>query len=77
MWADGRKAGREVEGSSVVIGLGNVFMRDDGIGIQVARELRRHNLGKGVLVYDYQEMDLSLLEYFQGASKVVVVDALK
>lgn len=75
--ANGPRAGREVEGKIVVIGLGNVFMRDDGIGIHVATELRRHNLGRDVLVYDYQEMDLSLLEYFQGASKVVVVDALK
>ncbi len=65
------------ENKIVVIGLGNVFMKDDGVGIQVARELKQHDLGKGVLVYDYQEMDLSLLRYFQGASKVVVVDALK
>lgn len=65
------------EGKSVVLGLGNVFMRDDGIGIHVAREVGQRNLGKEVLVYDYQEMDLSLLEYFQGASKLVLVDALK
>lgn len=60
-----------------MIGLGNVFMRDDGIGIQVARRLRQEYLGSEVLVYDYQEMDLSLLQYFQGASRIVVVDALK
>jgi hydrogenase maturation protease len=65
------------EGKRVVLGLGNVFMRDDGIGIHVAREVRQRDLGTEVDVYDYQEMDLTLLEYFQGASKIVVVDALK
>ncbi len=65
------------ERKMVVVGLGNVFMRDDGIGIHVAREVRQRNLGTEVDVYDYQEMDLTLLEYFQGASKLVVVDALK
>ena len=62
---------------AIVLGLGNVFMRDDAIGIHVAREVRQRNFGKEVRVYDYQEMDLSLLGYFQGASKLVVVDAFK
>lgn len=65
------------EGKRVVLGLGNVFMRDDGIGIHVAREVRQRDLGTVVDVYDYQEMDLTLLEYFRGASILVVVDALK
>jgi len=52
-------------------------MRDDGIGIRVARELRRQPPGKNIKVFVYQKLDLALLEDLQGASKVVVVDALQ
>jgi len=65
------------EGKTEVIGLGNQYMRDDGIGLEVATELKRHDLGSQVLVYDYQALDLSLLWEFPGASKVIFVDAFK
>lgn len=65
------------EGKRVVVGLGNPYMKDDGVGILVAKELRRRNLGAGVLVYEYQALDLSLLWQFRGASMVIVVDALR
>ena len=65
------------EGKTVVIGLGNQYMKDDGIGLEVTKELRLHDLGSQVLVYDYQALDLSLLWEFQGASRVIFVDAMK
>ena len=51
-------------------------MKHDGVGIQVAKELRHRDLGVGVLVFEYQMLELSLLWQFRGASKVIVVDAL-
>lgn len=65
------------EQGTVVIGLGNLLMRDDGIGIRVARELMRHPPEKSIKIYVYRELDLSLIEGLQGASRVVVVDALQ
>ncbi|MDG7011325.1 MAG: hydrogenase maturation protease [Nitrososphaerota archaeon] len=64
-------------GKVVVVGLGNVYMRDDGVGIYVMAELRKLSLRKDVLICDYTEMELSLVGYFKGASKVIVVDALQ
>ncbi len=66
-----------VEGKSVVIGLGNPYMKDDGVGIEVARELGRRALGPEVLVFEYQTLELSLLWQFRGASKIVIVDAMR
>jgi hydrogenase maturation protease len=66
-----------LEGKLVVIGLGNPYMMDDGIGLQVAKELRHRDLGGGVLVFEYQTLELSLLWQFRGASKIIVVDALR
>lgn len=65
------------EGKTVVVGLGNPYMRDDGIGIQAARSLRGKNLGDRVFIYETQGMELSLLWQFKGARKIVVLDALK
>lgn len=64
-------------GKTVVICLGNRYMRDDGIGIQVAEELRGRDLGKDILVYAHQTVDLSLLWVYKGASRAIFVDALK
>lgn len=64
------------KGKRIVIGLGNPYMKDDGVGIRVAEELRRRSLGETIVVYDYQALDLSLLWQFKDAAKVVVVDAL-
>ena len=61
-------------GKTVVIGLGNRYMKDDGIGIQVAEELRR-SLGGDVLVEQCQSVDLGLLAKYKGASKIILVDA--
>jgi hydrogenase maturation protease len=65
------------EGKRVVIGLGNPYMKDDGVGIQAAKQLRHLDLGAGVMVFEYQTLELSLLWQFRGASKVIIVDALK
>jgi len=65
------------EGKRVVIGLGNPYMKDDGVGIQAAKELKRRDLGAGVHVFEYQTLELSLLWQFRGASKVIVVDAMR
>jgi hydrogenase maturation protease len=64
-----------LSGKSVVLCLGNRYLRDDGIGIRVAEALKGE-LGSDVLVEASQTMDLPLLSRYEGASRVVVVDAL-
>ena len=65
-----------LSGKSVVLCLGNKYLEDDGIGIRVADALKGV-LGGDVLVEASQTMDLPLLSQYEGASRVVVVDALK
>jgi hydrogenase maturation protease len=68
--------GEAYSGKTIVVGIGNKYLRDDGIGVQVADELAG-SLGEKVLVRSCQSADISLLAQFAGASKVVLVDALK
>ena len=65
------------ENKSVVIGIGNRYMRDDGVGIEAARALRAENLGDEVFVYEENGIELSLLWQFRGARKIVVIGRLR
>ena len=62
---------------AVVIGLGNLYMRDDGIGIRVAKALKEKHPREDVSVHEHPEMDLTMIEKLQGASKVIVVDSVR
>jgi hydrogenase maturation protease len=61
----------------VVVGIGNPLMGDDGFGIEVAKVLRKLNLGRRVRILERQTMDISVLDSAKGASKLVIVDAVK
>jgi len=64
-------------GKTVVLCLGNPYLRDDGVGVAVARELQRRDLGGGTLVRAHQTFDLWLLSEFSGAAKLIIVDAVR
>lgn len=64
-------------GKIVVLGIGNRYVHDDAAGIELVEELRKLNLGDDVLLFDYSSLDLELLSYFKGSSRIVIVDALK
>ncbi len=61
----------------ILVCLGNAYMKDDGLGLRVAELLKQRNLGTDVSIEEHAEMDFTILENVRGASKIVVVDALK
>jgi hydrogenase maturation protease len=62
--------------STVVIGVGNEFRSDDGVGPAVAAEIGRRGLpGTRVVLSDGEPA--SLLEAWDGADLAVVVDAVR
>jgi hydrogenase maturation protease len=69
--------GQTARGKTVVVCLGNQYLRDDGLGIAVARELGRRALSEGVLVRTHQTFDLWLLSQYSGASQLIIVDTVK
>jgi hydrogenase maturation protease len=58
----------------VVIGIGNIFRGDDAVGLAVARQLQRLEL-PGVKIQEIDGDITALADGWQGARKVVVVDA--
>jgi hydrogenase maturation protease len=59
---------------TIVIGIGNDFRRDDGVGITVAQRIAERNLS-GLRVVSGISEPAALLEAWDGAARAVVVDA--
>ena len=60
---------------TLVLGLGNVLMGDEGIGVHIVRALERHSLPAGVECLDGGTGGFVLLEHLQNADRVILVDA--
>jgi hydrogenase maturation protease len=59
----------------LILGIGNVLMGDEGIGVHVVRYLEERDLPDGVICLDGGTGSLTLLEPMQNAGRVVLVDA--
>jgi hydrogenase maturation protease len=63
-------------GRTLVLGMGNPILSDDGFGLVVIERLRKQELPDGVRVTGSEVAGLRLLELMRGHDKVVIVDAL-
>lgn len=63
---------------TLVLGLGNVLLGDEGAGVRVVeRLLEQYELPEEVQVMDGGNLGLYLLPYVEEASRLVVVDAVQ
>lgn len=62
--------------SKLVIGLGNVLLRDEGVGVRCVEYLRERGLGDGIKLVDGATIGFDLLEEIKGFENVVLVDAV-
>jgi hydrogenase maturation protease len=56
--------------------MGNPLLRDDGIGIHVAREVEKRTSGGGIVVRETNASGAALLTLLEGFDEAVVVDAI-
>ncbi len=59
----------------LVIGVGNLLLRDEGVGVHVIQELQKRELPPEVEVVDGGVGGFDLLYYFPRAEKVIIIDA--
>jgi hydrogenase maturation protease len=62
---------------TLVLGLGNPILTDDGIGIYVVQELGTHSLPSDVTCAEASVGGLRLLEIISGYDRVIIVDAIQ
>ncbi len=60
---------------TLVLGLGNVLMGDEGIGVYAVRALETHTLPAGVECLDGGTGGFTLLEPLQNADRIIIIDA--
>jgi hydrogenase maturation protease len=63
-------------GKKVVLGIGNLLMKDDGIGVHAIRALEGR-LPQDVELVDGGTAGCDLLPYMMGAEKIIIIDALQ
>jgi hydrogenase maturation protease len=62
-------------GHTLIIGLGNDYRRDDGVGLYVARKLRQMNLPR-TTVLEVGDGPGALLELWENQTPAILVDAV-
>jgi hydrogenase maturation protease len=61
----------------LILGIGNLILRDEGVGVHAVRELERRDLPPRVEVIDGGTALMELLPVIQEAERIIVIDALK
>ena len=62
---------------TIVIGLGNTILTDDGVGIYAARELKKHVLEQDIEIAEASLAGMRLLEIVNGYDRLIIVDSIK
>jgi hydrogenase maturation protease len=60
---------------TLVLGLGNILMADEGVGVHVVRALEQHALPPAVECLDGGTGGFILLEPMQSADRILMIDA--
>ncbi len=61
----------------LVAGIGNIFLSDDGFGVEVVRRLAGRDIPDGVKVADFGIRGIHLAyELLEGYEKLILIDAL-
>lgn len=66
---------QEIHKKTLVLGLGNVIMGDEGVGVHVVRALSQESLPPGVECLDGGTGGFILLEPLEEADRIILIDA--
>jgi hydrogenase maturation protease len=62
---------------TVVLGVGNLLLSDEGVGVHVVKRLSEMSLPPDVEVLDGGVAGLGLMNVIMGADRLIVIDAVK
>lgn len=67
----------ETRGKTIVLGVGNLLLRDEGVGVHVAANLMEFPLPEGVEVIEGGTDGFKLFHLIMEADRLIVVDCVK
>ena len=59
-----------------VMGIGNILMQDEGIGVHIIRELEKYSFDPHIALIDGGNMGMDLLPFFYDYNTMIIVDAV-
>jgi len=62
---------------TIILGVGNQILGDDGVGIHVTDELKKHVKNPNITIDDAITGGMNLLDLILGYDKAIIVDAVK
>lgn len=61
--------------NTLILGLGNLILTDDGVGIKIARKLKEEN--PELEVIETSEAGMAILDHIAGYDKLIIIDSIK
>lgn len=71
-----KKSRKEKRIKVLIAGLGNILLRDDGVGVHAVRQLQ-HHCPPGVVTAEIGTAILSAFHLLEEAQRVIVIDAMQ
>jgi hydrogenase maturation protease len=62
---------------TIVLGIGNLILGDDGVGVHVANEVKKHINSPDVTVDEAITGGMNLLDLLLGYDRAIIIDAVK
>ena len=66
-----------MSGKTLIVGMGNLIYRDEGIGVHVIEEMKKVKLPDHAELLDIGTSTMDLISYLEGVKKLIVIDAMK
>lgn len=61
----------------LIVGIGNLLYRDDGIGARVIEEMKKMKIPDRMELLDIGTSTMDLIYHLEGVKKLIVIDAIK
>lgn len=71
------KIGNKKSKDILVVGVGNILLGDEGVGVHTIKELQKLKLPGNVEILDMGVATFPLVSYIVGKKKVIIIDAVR
>jgi len=65
------------KGKTLIVGMGNLLCRDEGIGVHVVQKMEKMKLPGHIELLDIGTSTMDLMSHLEGVEKLIVIDAMQ
>lgn len=68
---------KEMPDKTLIVGMGNLLYRDEGIGVHVIQAMEKMKLPSHIELLDIGTSTMDLISYLEEVKKLIVIDAMR